>query len=87
MSLQEDQSALMKKESTESDAGAIKAMQALQQEKQEEKPQIVIQSADLTIVMNATHLSRNDAISLIESTNGNIKDALCKYVENSTNHQ
>ena len=82
MSLQVEQSSLIKSESHESDAGAIKAMDALKDQNADKKPQIVIQSADLNLVMDATHLSRNAAIELIESTNGNIKEALRKYVNN-----
>lgn len=80
MSHQVEQSSLISKENHESDAGAVKAMQALKDQNAEKKPEIIIKSPDLTLVMDATHLSRNAAIDLIESTNGDIKEALRKYV-------
>ncbi|OHS98518.1 hypothetical protein TRFO_35048 [Tritrichomonas foetus] len=80
MSHQVEQSALIQKESSQSDEGAIKAMKTLQETKEEKKPDLVIKGADLNLVMDATHLSRNEAIELIESTDGNIKEALCRYV-------
>ncbi|KAK8900094.1 hypothetical protein M9Y10_002417 [Tritrichomonas musculus] len=80
MSLQVEQSSLIKGENHESDAGAVKAMDALKNQNAEEKPKIIIKAPDLNLVMDATHLSRNAAIELIESTNGDIKEALRKYV-------
>lgn len=82
MSLQVEQSSLISKENHESDAGAVKAMMSLKDQNADEKPKIIIKSPDLTLVMDSTHLSRNAAIDLIESTNGDIKEALRKYVNN-----
>ena len=80
MSHQVEQQALIQKESNETDAGALKAMKALQQQGEVKHPEIVIKDSDIKLVIETTHLSRNAAIDLINSTNGDIKEALRKYV-------
>ena len=46
----------------------------------EQKPQIVIQAPDLNLVIKQCCLERNDAIDLITSTDGNIKEAIKAYI-------
>ena len=80
MSHQVAQSSLIQKESTESDAGAVKDISHLPVE--EEKEKVVIKASDLKMVMDATHLPRNTASALIEGAEGDIKKALKAYVIN-----
>lgn len=75
-----DQNSLIRKESAETDTGSINAMKSLQDDHEEKKPEIIINSSDLTMVINATHLARQAAIDLIQSTNGDIKEALRAYI-------
>ena len=57
----------------------MKAMTQLNVE-EEKKPEIIIKASDLQIVQNATHLSRQAAIDLIQNANGDIKQSLKNYV-------
>jgi NACalpha-BTF3-like transcription factor len=80
MSHQVAESSVLKKESTEIDVEAVQAMKQIQVE-EETKPEIVIKATDLNIVIAATHLSRNNAIELIQNAEGDIKGALRDYVK------
>jgi N-acetylmuramic acid 6-phosphate (MurNAc-6-P) etherase len=49
---------------------------------EEVKPEIVIKSSDLNVVIAATHLNRNSAMELIQAAEGNIKQAVRNFVMN-----
>jgi NACalpha-BTF3-like transcription factor len=78
MSREVDQRSVVTAESAESDSTAAHMVSHIVEE--EKKPEFTIKSSDLKMVQTATHLDRNTAIALIQSTNGDLKAALKKYV-------
>lgn len=80
MTHQVDQASLISKSSHETDSSVLNTVSSLQIETEENKPEIVIKSSDLSMVMNATHLTRAAAIELIQNADGDIKKALKDYV-------
>ena len=64
----------------ESDENATAAMNAIEEHKEEEKPQIVIKGSDLEMVMKECCLGRQEAIDLIQKAHGDIKLALKMYL-------
>ena len=62
------------------DEHASAALQSLGDHAEEKKPNIVIKSSDLDMVMKECNLQRQDAIELIQKANGDIKAALKLYL-------
>ena len=79
MSHQGDQRSLMQTGESEGDENAMKAMQSLNVD-DKAKPQVVIQAADLKLVMETCHLERSAAIELIDKNEGDIKKTLKQFV-------
>jgi NACalpha-BTF3-like transcription factor len=79
MSHQVDQAAVMHKETVESDTGAKNAISQIQLV-EEKKPEVTIKTSDIQLVMNATHLTRQAVVELIQNAEGDVPQALRNYV-------
>lgn len=84
MTHQVDQASLFRSSQNEADASALSTVSSIHDEAEEKKPDIVIKSSDLSMVMNATHLARAAAIELIQSADGDIKRALRSFVSSES---
>ena len=63
-----------------SNIGDFTELNGLQEEKTEQKVEIIINGKDLELVQKQCHLSRQEAIDLIQKCNGDIKETLKTYI-------
>lgn len=78
MSIQASKSSL--KPTEEASVGNMTDIKKLDAEKKDTKPQLVIEGANLNLVMKHTGLDKQAAIDLIEKNNGDIKASLKSFV-------
>lgn len=81
MSRSVDQGSTMANQGPEGDEShSSEAMQAIMEKAEEKKPEIVIKTSELTVVMKECNLARQAAIDLMTKAGGDLKASLKLYL-------
>lgn len=83
MSRQVEQHTLLQDNAHEgaNDSSAMDAMNALNSQNHEAKPEIILNETDVRFVIKHCSISRSEAIDLMTKANGDVKETLRLYVQ------